>query len=109
MSNGANVDEKLLGDLFSTGGSAGPSPFTDALEFVERHLVALSNDQAQALAFLQVLGGKDKAYKNIIDSVLEYRSLQGDVGPILQGIEAVALWSKFTGVSGVFSREKVSK
>lgn len=104
-----SFDEKFLGDLINSSAPSGTSPFSDALQFVERHLVALSEEQAQALSFLSVLGGPEKRYKRIIDSVLEYRSLQGDVGPILAGIEAVALWTKFAGISGHFTREKVVK
>lgn len=101
-----NVDENLLQDIFSGSGATLPSPFSSALEYVERHLVALSNDQAQALSYLEVLGGREKRYQGIIDAVLRYRSLTGDVDQVIRAIEAIALYNKFAGITASVSRQK---
>lgn len=101
-----SVDEALISDIFSGSGSAMPSPFSSALEYVERHLVALSNDQAQALSYLEVLGGKEKRYDSIIQAVLRYRSLTGDVDAVIRAIEAIALYNKFAGITASVSRQK---
>lgn len=92
------VDERLLKEFFSTSDSGDPSPYTAALKFVEEHLVPLSVDQTQALSYLATLG---RPYKHIIDAVLEYRPLIGDVGPILQAIEAISFDRKFQGIQGI--------
>lgn len=112
------VADKIRGDFFeglwgNASVAGGPRPFSDALEYVENHLVPLSQAQAQGLSYLRVLGRrpgqaarKDERYAGLIDSVLEFRSLTGDVDPIIRAIEAIALYNKFAGFSGSLVREK---
>lgn len=99
-----SVDDAIIRDMLEASTAAPTSPYAAALSYVEQHLVGLSQPQAQALAYLEVVGGK--RYKTLIEAVLRYRALTGDVEPILRAIEAIALYSKFTGLSATVSRQK---
>lgn len=94
-------DEQIVGELFAS--SQPESPYSVALSYVENHLVALSEEQAAGLTLLRLMG---KQYEPLIDAVLSFRSLTGDVEPILRAIEAIAMYSKFQGFSGSLVRER---
>ncbi|MBX5477121.1 MAG: hypothetical protein IRZ18_08390, partial [Clostridia bacterium] len=98
----------LMDDLFGGGwdSSGAANNFDAALRYVEAHLVALTPAQAMALTLLDQLGGSEKRYQPLIDAVLRYRSMTGDVGPILQAIDSIALFNKFVGLSATATREK---
>jgi len=105
------VDDRIRGDFFeklwqgsNVGG--GSRPFSDALQYVENHLVPLGQPQAQGLSFLRAIGGQKNAYDPIIKSVLEFRSLCGSVDDVIRAIEAIALYNKFGGFTGSMVRER---
>ncbi|MDI3317250.1 MAG: hypothetical protein QJR14_06510 [Bacillota bacterium] len=105
----ADPEKQLMDDLFGPQWSAPGGPggaFAEALRYVEAHLVALTPDQARALTLLETLGGPERRFGALIDAVLRYRSLTGQVGPILDAIDSIALFNKFVGISASASREK---
>lgn len=105
----ADPEKQLMEDLFGAqwSGAGGPGgAFQEALRYVEAHLVALTPDQARALTLLEILGGPERRFGALIDAVLRYRSLTGQVGPILDAIDSIALFNKFVGISASASREK---
>lgn len=99
--NAEAVDQELLKQFFSNTDTGDSSPFTAALGYVEDHLVPLSIEQTQALTYLAMLGGPNK---KLVDAVLEYRPLIGEVGPILQAIESISFDRKFVGIQGIMQK-----
>lgn len=104
---GGQVEAALREALLGAGQVSAPGrPFVDALEFVERHLVRLSQEQVAGLALLEALGGQERRYGGLIDAVLRLRSHLGEVGHVIKAIEAVALYDKFAGISASVNRQK---
>lgn len=97
------VDQELMKQFFSNTDAGDSSPYTAALSFVEDHLVPLSMDQTQALTRLALFGPD---YKKVVDAVLEYRPLIGEVGPILEAIQSISFDRKFQGVQGIVTKGK---